>query len=245
MTRLRGPTAPLRFAGAFALACACVALGACAPPNRELQAGRYRAVVDSAGGDLPFALQVTRDASGYGLSIVEGDLSLPATGVRVHEGKVTAVLPGGRSTLEGTVADGALRGEIALVAPDGSSHPIPFKAILGQAWRFHEQPATDNFEAAGRWNVTFIDDRGAQVSGVAEFEQRFEQVAGIVRTAAGEWRFTGEVHGDDLLLSRFDGQSGALWLARLNKQGDLDGELWSLPTIHQRLVATRISPTAP
>lgn len=222
-----------------------LAFAACTPPNRDLQPGHYRAVVDSPGGDLPFTLAVTRAADGYTLAIVDGERPLPATDLTVQGGKLTATWPGGRSTLEATIADGTLRGEIGFVAADGRRHPIAFKAVHGQDWRFYEQAATDNFDAAGRWDVVFTDDRGAEVRGTVEFEQKFERVSGLVRTPDGELRVSGEAHGDKLLLSHFDGQSGALWLARLNKQGGLEGDRWSLPLTHQKFAAVRSATSTP
>lgn len=236
MTGPRVRLAPLRVAAVMAMA-ACVS--ACAPPSRDLQAGTYRAVVDSPGGDLPFGIEVAREGQGFALYFVNGDERLAATNLRTGEGKITVTLPGGASTLQATISGGELRGDIAFAAPGGRKHELPFKAVLGQTWRFFEEPLTDNIDVGGRWAVTFSDDRGAQVPGVAEFQQKFERVTGVVRTKAAEFRLVGEVHGDELLLSYFDGQSGLLYLAKANKSGGLDGEAWALPATRQRFTAVR------
>jgi len=75
---------------------------------------------------------------------------------------------------------------------------------------------------------------------VGEFVQSFERVTGTILTPTGDHRFlAGEVHGDELYLSRFDGASAYLYRARLDDNGDLAGEYWSGKTGHQRFTARR------
>lgn len=205
-----------------------------------MQPGTYRAVVDSPGGDLPFGMQVTRGPQGFTLALVNGEESLPGTRLQATKaGRLTVVLPGGASSLDARIAGRELRGEIAYAAPDGRTRKLPFKAVLGQAWRFFEHPQTDNIDTAGRWDVTLTDERGTAIAGVAEFRQKFEQVAGTIATPQATYRLVGEVRGNDLLLSYFDGRVGQLLLAKANKRGNLEGETWLLPSTHLKFVAVR------
>lgn len=237
--RVRRAPASVRAAPVLAAAFIALAVAGCSPPGRELQPGTYRAVVDSPGGDLPFGLIVARDGRGVVMSLVNGEETLAATQVSVQDGRLSATLPGGRSTLDAKIAGDQVRGEVAFHASDGRTHPVPFKAIRGQAWRFFEEAATDNLDASGRWTVTLVDERGSRVRAVAEFRQKFERVTGTIRTATDEYRLAGEAHGDELLLSHFDGRAGHLFLAKSNRQGELEGDGWSLPGTHVRFVAVR------
>jgi len=240
MTDTRVRRAPRSIAGVLAAVCCASAwLAACTPPSRDLQAGGYRAVVDSPGGDLPFGIDIAKEEKGFALYLVNGEERVAATNLRTEPGKVTAVFPGGASTLTASISGGELRGDIAFAAPGGRTRKLPFKAVLGQTWRFFEEPLSDNMDAAGRWAVTFTDDRGVQVRGVAEFRQKFEGVTGTVITKDVEHRVAGEVHGDQLLLSFFDGRAGRLYVAKANRKGELEGEAWSLPSTHLRFVAVR------
>ncbi|HEX7375167.1 MAG TPA: hypothetical protein VF277_09335 [Steroidobacteraceae bacterium] len=247
MTDRRLRLAQAGVAAAGALVCACAGwLVACTPPSRDLQAGTYRAVVDSPGGDLPFGLQVTQGPQGFVLTLVNGEERLPGTRLQVTKaGQLSVLLPGGASSLAARISGGELRGEIAFAAADGRTHQLPFKAMRGQSWRFFEQPQTDNIDAAGRWDVAFTDGHGKAIRGVAEFRQKFEQVTATIETPQASYRLVGEVHGDELLLSYFDGRVGQLLLARTNKQGSLEGETWLLPTTHLQFVAVRLPATAP
>jgi thiol-disulfide isomerase/thioredoxin len=114
------------------------------------------------------------------------------------------------------------------------------RAEAGQAWRFFERPSTDNADVAGRWSVTFTSDLGQQSRGVAELAQSFERVTGTILTPTGDHRFLeGELRGDELLLSRFDGASAYLYKAKVDADGRLVGEYWSGKTGHQEFRAER------
>jgi peroxiredoxin len=88
--------------------------------------------------------------------------------------------------------------------------------------------------------VAFTSDAGQSSAGVAEFAQSFEHVTGTILTPTGDHRFlAGEVHGDELRLSRFDGASAYLYHAKIDENGRLVGEYWSGMTGHQRFTAER------
>jgi hypothetical protein len=65
-------------------------------------------------------------------------------------------------------------------------------------------------------------------------------VTGTILTPTGDHRFlAGEVRGDELYLSRFDGASAYLYKARVAADGALVGEYWSGKTGHQSFHAER------
>jgi hypothetical protein len=238
MTVFRARSAHL--AAVLASLAALLALGACTKPSRDLQPGSYRATLEVPGGELPFGLDVAREEQGLVLYLVNGEERVAVTGAKAEPGKVTAVLPGSKNNLSATIAGGELRGQISLDGTAGARKSLPFKATLGQTWRFFEEPLTDNTDIAGRWAITFTDDQGRTTPGLAELQQKFEHVSGTVRMTGGDHRLvTGEVHGDELRLSRFDGTVGYLYQAKVNAKGELEGECWSLPATHQRFVAVR------
>jgi thiol-disulfide isomerase/thioredoxin len=93
---------------------------------------------------------------------------------------------------------------------------------------------------SGRGDVTFTNAAEGRTAGVASFEQRFAQVHGTVMVAATDQRFlAGEVHDEELHLSRFDGGAVLLYEAKLNAKGELVGDFWSDRDGHQRFVARR------
>ena len=239
MTRWQALTA--RPFGALFTALALLALLAgCGSRSRELQPGSYRAVLELPGGELPFGLDVAQEEAGFVLTIVNGEERVRITEVAVADGQLTATMPGFTNTLTARIKGRKLSGEMALLRAGGDRQRLPFSAELGPTWRFFEQPLTDNADVSGRWAVTFTSDAGRTTPGVAEFAQSFERVTGTILTPSGDHRFlAGEVHGDELRLSRFDGASAYLYHATIDEDGRLVGEYWSGMTGHQRFEAER------
>ena len=222
---------------ALLLALGALATG-CGRFDRELQPGIYRATLTVPGGELPFGLDVAREEKGLVLYLVNGEERVRVPARVAEDGTVTATVPGYETTLTIRVRGKKLTGEVTMTGRGAATQTLPFAAEPGRTWRFYEEAATDNVDVAGRWEVTFKSEDGAQARGVAEFTQRFAQVTGTVLLSTGDQRYlAGEVHGDELRLSRFDGGSAYLYHASVNKRGALVGEYWSGKTGHRTFVA--------
>jgi len=213
---------------------------ACGSRSRELEPGTYRAVLELPGGELPFGLDVAKEEEGVVLYLVNGEERVRVTEATIAEGRLTATMPGYENTLTAEIRGGKLTGEVSLLRAGGERQVLPFRAEAGKAWRFFETPATDNADVAGRWSVTFTSDQGKESPGVAEFTQSFERVTGTILTPTGDHRFlAGEMRGDELYLSRFDGASAYLYKGKVDAEGHLVGEYWSGKTGHQAFRAVR------
>ncbi|HET7202433.1 MAG TPA: TlpA disulfide reductase family protein [Steroidobacteraceae bacterium] len=237
--RAGGPAARVAFGVLLAGA---LTLGGCTkPPGRDLQPGSYRAVLGVPGGkELPFGLDVAREETGPVLYLINGEERVRVTEVDTRPGQLTARMPGYETTLTATISGGQLAGVVRLVHAEGRLLELPFEATLGETWRFHPKPLSDNADMAGRWDVTFSDARGRRVHGVAELAQRFEQVTGTVVMPADDQRYlAGEVRDEELRLSRFDGGAAVLYEAKLDSKGNLVGEAWTDRDGRQRFVAKR------
>jgi peroxiredoxin len=228
------------FGSLFAALALAAMVAGCGGRSRELQPGSYRAVLELPGGELPFGLDVAQEEAGFVLTVINGEERVRVTEVSVVDGQLTATMPGFTNTLTARITGRKLKGEMALLRSGGDRQVLPFAAELGPTWRFFEQPLTDNADVSGRWAVTFTSDAGQTSAGVAEFTQSFEQVNGTILTPTGDHRFlAGEVHGDELRLSRFDGASAYLYHAKIDENDRLVGEYWSGMTGHQRFTAER------
>ena len=213
---------------AFLVALGGVGLGGCSSRSRDLEPGTYRGVLELPGGELPFGLDVAREEDGLVLYLVNGEERVRVPDVTVTEGRVEADLPGDGNRLTGQVRGGTLEGEVSLSGADGERSVLRLRAESGQAWRFFEQPSTDNADVSGRWDLSCTGEGGAARTGVAEFVQSFERVTGTIGWADGETAvLAGEVHGEELYLSRFDGGKALLFKARVTDSGDLEGDYWT------------------
>jgi hypothetical protein len=230
-----------RFVAALtALLCVPLLPAGCAKPSRNLQPGSYRATLEVPGADIPFGLDVAREDTGFVLYLVNGEQRVRASDVKAVPGRLSAVMPGSGGRLTASISDGALRGEVTFPRAGGRNETLGFKADLGKTWRFFADPLTDNADVSGRWAVTFTDGQGRRTPAVAVLSQSFERVTGTILLRSGEQRYlTGEVRGNELRLSRFDGDAALLYHARVDARGALQGKYWSGRNVRLRFVAVR------
>lgn len=206
--------------------------------HRDPEPGRYRAVLDVPGGELPFGLDLEQKDDGFSLVLLNGSertLLGPAT---LADDRLAATLPGG-GTLSAAVRGRELEGEVVLGSAGSGTPALPLRARHGVHWRFREQPLSDNADVAGRWAVRF-DGATGPLSAVAEFTQSFEQLSARFRDAGGERpTLVGEVHDDEVALSRFDGEVAVLVRGRIQEDGRLAGDFWSAAGGQRRFTAER------
>lgn len=75
---------------------------------------------------------------------------------------------------------------------------------------------------SGRWAVTFIRPNGTSRPAVAEFVQKGDQLTGTFMTPSGDYRYLeGDLSGDSLRLSCFDGSHAYFIGAKLTAEGKL------------------------
>jgi peroxiredoxin len=235
-----------------ALSLGTVALGAChreAPQSASAPAvkmGIYRAVLTLPGGDLPFGLDLVPAAGttaagttavGY---LLNGQERLKLDEVTVAGTHLEISMPGYQNRLIADAKGDALRGEIVLDKLGGKQQHIPLVAQHGQEFRFFAPATSGNADVSGRWAVNFIDDDGKPEAAVGEFTQSRDSVSGTFLTDTGDHRFlAGQVRGDELYLSTFDGAHAFLYKAKITPDGTLAGDYWSGTAYHERWTAKR------
>jgi peroxiredoxin len=80
-----------------------------------------------------------------------------------------------------------------------------------------------------------------QETAVGEFSQSNDVVTGTFLTDTGDHRYlAGQVQGNQLYLSTFDGAHAFLYRAKITgPEGALDGDFWSGSALHKRWIAKR------
>ncbi len=223
-----------------ALATVAVLLHGCGGATDIPLAGRYRAVLELPGGDLPFGLELTREDAKWVIHLLNGPERIRVPDVEIKDGVLLATFPGFENTLRAEIGEEHLEGEVTLVKLGGKLQVIPFSADHGPTWRFFERSSTDNADVSGRWAVVFTEDEGKVKQAVGEFEQSHDQVTGTFLTATGDHRFlAGQVSGDKLHLSTFDGAHAYLYEASVDQSGALVGDYWSGLAWHESWTAHR------
>src|SRR5512139_1832653 len=223
------------------LAALLVLAGCSKQASRDLQPGIYRATVELPGGKpVPFGLDVAQEEEGKVLYVVNGAERIRLDGLRIAAGTFEARFPGYETVLQARVTGDDLNGEVLLPHANGKVLKLPFKAKLGEGWRFFAEALPNNADFAGRWSVTFTDETRRRVPGVAQFDQSFERVSGTVQLPDADPRYlAGEAHDEELKLSRFDGGAVVLYEAKLDAQGQLVGTMWTDRVGSRRFVAKR------
>lgn len=203
-------------------------MAACGAPQKEPDSlyGTWRGVLTVPGGDLPFGLEIVRDGEHDIAWLVNGPERVKVDGVEITAGRVAMRMPGYPHRLEASLVDGRLEGEVTFLRPGGETRAAHLVGLRGQDWRFFPTPAAQHADFAGRWALAFRDpDTGFESTGIAELSQQGHIVTGTVLRESGDDRYiAGEARGDTVFLSRFDGGSAYLYVARLGEDGSLTGE---------------------
>jgi thiol-disulfide isomerase/thioredoxin len=231
---------------AMSILAALAALGGChrsaaqggAAPGVKL--GSYRVVLQTPGGELPFGLDLEQKDSQVIGYLVNGPERLLLREVKIAGSHLEIRMPGYENLLSADADGDQLKGEIFLVKLGGKNQHVPLHASLGENYRFFANPATDNADVSGRWAVNFIDDGGAAEVAVGEFSQSHDVISGTFLTTTGDHRFlAGQVKGDEVYLSTFDGAHVFLYKAKIATDGKLTGDFWSGLAFHEKWTAKR------
>lgn len=214
--------------GSLLLAC-----GRGDPDAGQPPLGTYRGVLSVAGGDLPFGLELTRENGALVAYLVNGPERARAPDVRLEGDRLEIRMPGYPHKLEARFKDARFEGHINFLRPRGVIRTVRFVGMPGQDWRFFPKPDAAPADFSGRWAITFRDADGDESSAIMELTQEGHVVQGTVLRPSGDDRYlAGEARGDTLFLSRFDGGSAYLYLARLGADGVLAGDFHSQGGTH-------------
>ena len=235
-----------RFLLSLCAATSLAMLGGCGRPphpafaQARLAPGDYHATLLLPGGELPFGFTVASENGRASVYVRNGAESIHVTEIDDEPGRFVLRFPGYQNRIEATRDATGYSGVAVMVRRGGREVRLPFRAVAGQNYRFYPTPATNAPSVAGRWAVTFTGKDGIGSPAIAELTQDGARVAGTVLDPTGDHRFLeGEVAGNELRLSRFDGGSAFLYHATLRADGTLTGTFWSGTWSEDRLSAHR------
>jgi peroxiredoxin len=217
---------------------------AAATPSPEsspsVKMGTYRAVLRLPSGELPFGLVLEKQGANTVGYLQNGKERVELTDVAVAGAHLDIHMPGYQNRLTADAAGDRLTGELYEDKLHGKDQRIPFTAQFGREYRFFPNSSPGSADVSGRWAVQFVDDDGAAEVAVGEFTQSGDTVAGTFLTTTGDHRYlAGQVRGDELNLSTFDGAHAFLYKAKLGADGALSGDYWSGLAYHEKWTAKR------
>jgi thiol-disulfide isomerase/thioredoxin len=176
-------------------------------------------------GELPFEFELNLAGDSLVFVFINGDQRIETRDVELwHDSKVNRDsirihFKAYNSYLQAAYRENVMDG--AWVRLDRDSASTPFMARHGQNYRFSTNRKEHSVAMSGRWAVMFNDERDS-FPAIAEFKQQPDgRLSGTFRTETGDFGYLGgQVLGDKLYLSGFDGAHAFLFEAKM-----VDGQL--------------------
>lgn len=211
----------------------------CEKKASELKEGVWRGILDLQGQELAFNFAVRKDSSGsYDAFIKNAGENILLDEVNFEGDSIVMTLHIFDSELRAAVSPDSLKG--FFIKNYEKNYRIPFRAAYDQDFRFTPQEDEAHTDFSGKYRVTFTNEKEVTPA-IGVFEhQAGNIVTGTFMTPTGDYRYLeGNVSGNNLILSTFDGNHAYLFTARRTSDSTLTGEYWSGKTWHQTWVATR------
>lgn len=222
--------------------------GQTSPPT--VKPGQYRATLKTRAGELPFGLAIepaTGQAGSYTVFALNGSERLKMDPATLQNDSLLIPMALFESELIAKVNGDKLEGVWRRRRLGQPVQSLPFNAQLGVDYRFVPDNETATANLAGKWATTFDSKSGRvdTVNAVGLFNQKGNQLTGTFLTPTGDYRYLdGNVVGDSLFLSCFDGSHVYLFKARYDAATHmLTGGFWSGISGYEPWVA-RLDPAA-
>ena len=187
--------------------------------------GPWRGEIDHLGGKLPFNFIVAKNKLDIRL---QNGSEVATLGDSYFRGD-SLVIP---FDLYDSEMVGSLKNEKSLIGfwqkkRNGKTlYRIPFQAQAGSSERFL-QTKQASVQVSGKYSADFWSDESNHSSGVLLLNQKGNQVTGTVLKTSGDYRFLqGNISGDSLLLSYFDGSGLMQFRCKVNGN-QIDGQFYS------------------
>ncbi len=184
---------------------------------------------EKSGGILPFNFEVIYDRpDSFHLVIRNGEERITVGDIRMGTDRRT-----GRDTLwiDFPVYDSHIRAQYEEDAIEGwwvarnrKDYKIRFKALHGHDYRFFQTPEPPAMDVTGKWACHFEIESAHPYLALGDFKQSGNRVTGTFLSNTGDDRYLeGQVSGDRLFLSVFDGSHAYLYEAKILQDGSLSG----------------------
>ncbi len=163
----------------------------------------------------------------YYVEFINGEETIASKKVEIIDNKITIADPIFNTWFEGDIINGkTIKGNWY---KNDKSYSIPFEAHYDAENRFISQTKTNTtHDISGKWEVDFSQNSPSDhYKAIGQFSQKESYLTGTFMTETGDYRFLeGNVYGDSVFLSCFDGAHLFLFKAQL-KNDSLYGTFWS------------------
>lgn len=121
-----------------------------------------------------------------------------------------------------------------------TNYRIPFKAHLGERFRFSNSPVTPDEDITGGWEVEFSPGTADAYPAIGEFDQDGNRLTGTFITETGDYRYLeGMISDEEIFLSSFNGATAYLFEAKTMGPDQMIGVFYSGTHFHTTWEAKR------
>jgi thiol-disulfide isomerase/thioredoxin len=209
--------------------------------NPLLRPGTWRAEIRSPGGELPFGLDLNQlNDTTFLVHVLNGTERLQLDTAHVRGDSLHVPIDIFDSELVAAVGDSTLLGRYTRYNAGKWAYNLRFSARMGQTYRFTPTGAQPAADLSGNWAVTFRTEKDSSRA-VGVFKQQGNNLTGTFLTPTGDYRYlAGQVEGNEMKLSTFDGSHVYLFKANLDSSRNrLEGEFWSGAKGYKKWTALR------
>ena len=222
---------------------AIAALSSCTPADTDVKRGIWRATLNRDGQQLPLLLDIFKNPNGksYTVYSVNGAERLRLDTAYFEKDSLHIPMQLFDAEIVASLEKDELKGRYSRLKEGVVVGSLPFNAKYGESYRFFKEGiAKSSKNVSGNWATNFINTlTGDSTVAVGNFSQNGNEVQGSFLTPTGDYRYlNGNVNGDSLFLSTFDGSNAMLFKAAIQADGTLKGNLWSGIKGHKTWTAT-------
>jgi thiol-disulfide isomerase/thioredoxin len=189
--------------------------------------GIWRGVLTTAGGELPFNIDIETNGKSYNVYILNGDERLLMDAPIFRDDSLILNFPVYETALHVKVIDDKIMQGHFINHTKATNNTIPFYAEAGIEYRFYNSNTNPEINVTGKYAVTFLPGTSKSSFAVGLFKQDGTTVTGTFMKKTGDYRFLeGTLINDSLFLSGFDGIHVFLFKAHINGNS-IDGNFYS------------------
>lgn len=196
--------------------------------SQALKSGIWRGVFTINTDEVPFQLEIARKDSGYVAVSINGDrrdqFDIRSLG---NDSLLISLNTFESALFARIVSPTSVIGEYRTLEQGADGRRFPFRLEYDKSYRFiaPENAMPPKADLSGRWVLKMLNGKEA-VDRVAVFEQKGDQLKGIILSVTGDTReLQGEVQGDRFFLSGFTGTSPVLVTGTILAGRSIRGEI--------------------
>lgn len=209
-------------------------------PEKDPLIGIWRGTIRLQEKELPFNFELTKQGDDLQMKIHNAEEVLEINELSWQGDTLVMPMHIFDAELRAVVESGTMEG--MWVKNYAEDFALPFSATRHQ-YRFPEPQQAPATDLSGKWAVRFKEEIGTTIneySAIGIFEQDGSQLTGTFLTPTGDYRYLeGQINGNMVQLSTFDGERAFLFEAGLEGNDQLRGTFRSGKSRFEQWTASR------